>query len=231
MTWTAYDVERILDRSPWTFGVLVGTPKGATGRLVYYRIRLLSAKPVREALLRRLTLVPDSQIAISIEEALWEGRLGHEQARLARFTQTFPEDIRITGDPDHIVISVTLVVSALRMINRTEDGQYLIQARTENHQWQEDPWPATITAERPENLSRSAFLSTDQQKRTGIVRYDVPGADGLGAKFYFPRMLPGGTPLVATGDNKLLFELTIAGRKIQGKFDLRKMMREGKVEI
>ena len=71
----------------------------------------------------------------------------------------------------------------------------------------------------------------------------------MGAKYYFPRKLPDGTPLVTPADKEIRFETMITlneGTTLTGdqlgveieredriwmQFDLRKMVFEGKLEI
>ena len=77
----------------------------------------------------------------------------------------------------------------------------------------------------------NTFLSTSHGKRAEIVRYDPPGLDSLGAKFYFLRRLHDGSALIGNRDTDLQFETRIGGRRVRVKFDLRKMMYKGKLQI
>jgi len=98
-------------------------------------------------------------------------------------------------------------------------------------------------------LTANTTLATDTGKKVFLSRYDPPGKDGLGAKYYFPRTLPNGAPLVTPADKEIRFETvvtlnegaTLTGDKlgvekeredrIWMQFDLRKMIFEGKLEI
>jgi hypothetical protein len=70
----------------------------------------------------------------------------------------------------------------------------------------------------------------DTGKRLKVFDYIPPGADRLGAKILFQRILPDGTPFIAPGDKELRFETRINKMKIKVKFDLRKMLYKGKLE-
>lgn len=98
-------------------------------------------------------------------------------------------------------------------------------------------------------LASNTLLATSSGRKVFLTRYDPPGNDGLGAKYYFPRNLPDGTPLVTAVDKEIRFEtmitlnegVTLTGNelgveleredRIWMQFDLRKMLFEGKLEI
>jgi hypothetical protein len=132
-----------------------------------------------------------------------------------------------TGNLDEIVI--TMNIEAPDTVDRFR--QLLIDLRTPD-------------------LVRSTYLVTDDGIPNYLKRYDPPAADGAGAKFVFSRRLLDGTPFVKPTDRQLRFEttLSLADRqsvraledsysvpqnlnRISIKFDLRKMMFEGKLEI
>ena len=81
------------------------------------------------------------------------------------------------------------------------------------------------------DLQSHTFLASGRDGRVSAVHYEPPHSDWLGAKFYFPRYLPGGTPLITAKDKELKFETRIGGRKIKAKFDLRKLQYKGTLEI
>jgi hypothetical protein len=98
-------------------------------------------------------------------------------------------------------------------------------------------------------LTANTFLATKSGKRVYIVRYDPPGQDGLGAKYYFPRYMEDGKPFVTVDDDEVRFETPITliesgtasgvpgefentrTDRIWMQFDLRKMVFDGKLEI
>jgi hypothetical protein len=107
---------------------------------------------------------------------------------------------------------------------------------------------AALMKLRTTDLTSNTSLTTDTGRKVYLVRYDPPGPEGLGAKFYFPRNLPDGSALVAKEDKQIRFEtaLTLLENqqpafqteyesqrtdKIYLQFDLRKMVFEGKLEI
>jgi hypothetical protein len=101
---------------------------------------------------------------------------------------------------------------------------------------------------RTTDLTHNTSLTTNSGGKVFLVRYDPPGRDSLGAKFYFPRNKEDGTPLVSPGDKELRFETSITlledaqpafqtGSASQRtdpvwmQFDLKKMIFEGRLEI
>ena len=92
------------------------------------------------------------------------------------------------------------------------------------------------------DLSAITSLATRAGKRVYRARYEPPGPDGLGAKFYFPRKLPDGSPFVVLRDKEVCFEtqIQLSGivpsrisrtDKVSACFKLQKMVFEGKLEI
>ena len=73
-------------------------------------------------------------------------------------------------------------------------------------------------------------LATNAGKRVELSSYQPPGSRGAGALYYFPRILPDGTPLIAQSDRELVFETVINKKKLKIKFDLGKLKYKGKIE-
>jgi hypothetical protein len=98
-------------------------------------------------------------------------------------------------------------------------------------------------------LTVNTSLASKSGKRVYLTRYDPPGQDGLGAKYYFPRYMEDGKPFLTVDDSEVRFETLIVlvesgtasgvpGEiensridRIWMQFDLRKMVFEGKLEI
>lgn len=88
------------------------------------------------------------------------------------------------------------------------------------------------------DLASKTFLSTDGGKKVALAKYDSLGENGYGVKFYFPRTLPDGTPLVAASNKEIRFDTVLVLPKEQSpetksiavnvKWDLRKMVLGGK---
>lgn len=88
------------------------------------------------------------------------------------------------------------------------------------------------------DLESQTRLSTDAGKKVPLAKYDPLGENGYGVKFYFPRHLPDGSPLVAAGNKEIRFDTTIPLPKrgdierrsitVTAKWDLRKMLYQGK---
>jgi hypothetical protein len=88
------------------------------------------------------------------------------------------------------------------------------------------------------DLESQTRLSTDAGKKVPLAKYDPLGENGYGVKFYFPRHLPDGSPLVAAGNKEIRFDITIPLPKredierksitVTAKWDPRKMLYQGK---
>ena len=194
------------------------------GTAISYRIRLLTSKPMREAYLgvidrgpgfaRQIGLDPPFERQVSLENLMKGGRL-------EEFMVNNPDDIRLKGSERYIVLTIT------------EARRHWFQS--ERKVWATDLWEERAKTELFMNLQLSdlapvTFLSTRTGKKTPIVRYEPPGVDHLGAKFHFARQLPDGSPFVTPDDKELRFESKIDGKKIEAKFDLKKLICKGKLE-
>ena len=79
-------------------------------------------------------------------------------------------------------------------------------------------------------LTAETILSTDTGKQVHLLKYVPPGQDRFGARYYFPRYLASGAPLLGTNDKELQFETRIDNHPVKVKFDLKKMRYEGQLE-
>ena len=96
----------------------------------------------------------------------------------------------------------------------------------------------TLDKLKTSDLESQTRLSTDAGKKVALAKYDPLGENGYGVKFYFPRHLPDGSPLVAAGNKEIRLDMTIPLPKNTGlnrksiavtaKWDLRKMVYQGK---
>ena len=162
--WTAKDVEKILNQSPWgQTQVYTNTREmtyspanrgGGLGALneavsTNFRIRFLSAKPIRLALLRHLELNPSAGPAVQIQAA-------REFAE-----QTFD---------DTIVVAVAW---------DSKDPRYnqLVFAY----------FSSAVTS----TLRNNCYLEIKGGKRNFLQEYQPPAEDGLGGKFIFARSIDG----------------------------------------
>jgi len=215
--WSERDVNRMLNDSPWV-------KLSLKDRRWNYRISLLTSRAVRCALLRSFSFSNRASAklhagnSVSVAELMRETDGDAERIRLERFIALNPDDIRVRGDGDYIILSVSMTTRNLRWVGR---------------RWwpREDTRPKELSQVRFEDLAEKTQLSTKTGKTIHLVRYEPPGMDMLGAKFYFPRHLPDGSPAVTRGDRELRFETEIDGRKIRAKFDLKKMLYLGYLEI
>jgi len=136
-----------------------------------------------------------------------------------------PDDIRVRGDEQHIIVALSIRVPEIYCASSTPIETFPLPRN-----WLEEP-----KADELSRIDRSTLIAQTSLKtntnRVALARYELPGPDGLGAKYYFPRKLASGAPLIAAGDKELTFETRINKSKVRAKFDLKKMSYSGKPEI
>jgi len=221
--WSASEVARMLDDSPWgkiyTITIMNPTFTGSrsyqsvgTGDLErekrnIFHIRFLTARPVRMAFARL---------------ALLERQPKPDPASLSPFIER--------TDPDRIIVAVNITTEP--------------RSSSSLHGY----WAALMSLSTPA-LSSNTSLTTNTGKKVYIGLYRPPTGDGLGARYYFPRRLPDGTPLLTGAEREINFETQISlvevgahsatpglgeqtrTDRIWVSFDLRKMVFEGQLEI
>jgi hypothetical protein len=229
MDWTSREVSKVLHDSPWA-DMVVGRlslihpkrlrPTRRNPWPACYCVRLLSAKPVRDGLLRLvtypglLTFAHDPNVSVVNVEDLKTTYREQGKAQLARFMSSNPDDIRLKGDEENIVIGITI-------------ARY--EPSVGAWKWFHNPVP--WKGLRFSDIADKTLLSTETGKQMRVGKYERPLLDYLGAKYYFPRELPDGRPLVSLDDGELLFETEIDGKRIRAKFDVKKLVYEGRLEI
>ncbi len=200
--WSLYDVYEVLRDSPWAKpgSIAPFAPGPANG---FYQVRLLTAKPVEEALLR-LGALESSEQTISVQE-IQGTKEEKENARLQKYLVSEKGKFMAQLDARFIVVSLTI--------------------RGGKEFFKDDRLPSRFA-----DMTPPTTLSTDTGKHVRMSRFIPPDKHELGALFYFPRNLPGGTPLVTAEDKELQFKATIKGNDLAVKFSLRKMTYKGKLE-
>ncbi|HKP72014.1 MAG TPA: hypothetical protein VJT82_03685 [Pyrinomonadaceae bacterium] len=79
-------------------------------------------------------------------------------------------------------------------------------------------------------LKNNTYLERRDGKRVFIDEYGIPGKEGFGARFVFPRMLDG-QPFITPDSGDVRFYSEIGrGIKLNMKFKVDKMMYDGKLE-
>ena len=193
--------------------------------LINYRIRLLTARPVREAFLSELSLSvqvrqePSSQKTVTLERIKGGDQVSTRQAWLKQFLAEHRGDILVDGDDRRIMVAITLTQFVTH------------ETPHKSSDWIEQPRPENLIEIHMEDVKSTTTLSTTTGSQVRLIQYDPPGMDMLGAKFYFPRTLPDGRPLIGHGDKELRFETRINGKSVKVRFDLRKMIYKGKLAI
>lgn len=228
------DINEVLNNSPWvrvgttSFGARTASTRGAGGgglRGVYQEnpnvlipffpvIRLMTAKPIRDAYLRRVFIEPPTGLVLDAK------RLDEDPAKKAseameQFAKTHPDDIGIKGDPQYIVVSVTFAPYS-------QVPPPMLPEVTLS-----DP----LAGVQQSDLAPVTYLTTPTGKHITLDHYVPLGEDNLGAKFYFPRNALNGAPIIVKEDKELRFESRIQGKKIQVRFNLTNLVYQGKLEI
>lgn len=226
--WSLEQVDAILSDSPWV-GLSPAAPPirvYASGLYtpLYYQARLLTARPIREGMLQLISLGMCSS-TVDIEE--FNGRNAVVEKRkkcLQEFIQSHPNDVRVKGDEQQIILGVTLkeaIWGGAPVLRTTAFDPYYEELTNDDRLSDIDS----------SEISNNTSLTANKGKRVQLVRYATPGTDRLGTKLYFPRYLPDGTPLVTAKDSELVLETRINDTKIRVRFDLKKMLYKGKLEF
>jgi hypothetical protein len=211
MQWSVRDLYVILTESPWA----AQSTANPYPDLAIYQFNLLTARPIREALLRSKSLTPEKFIRMDAAGKNGEER---ERDRLSEFVESNPENLIIEGDEAHIIVSL-----CLRLLGKKLPSvSWIIM---------DEAHSTELLALDPLELMAVTMLETETGKKVMLFRYEPAGRDNWGAKFYFKRRSADGSALVSAGDKELLFRTRLDGRQIKIKFDLRKMIYKGKLEL
>jgi hypothetical protein len=161
---------------------------GAITSYIKYYIRLLSAKPVRQAIVRKLMLEsPDMT--------------GEQKEQLKSFADA--------TTPDYIVVAVVAEAK-----DRSLGGEAL----------------KAFEAATFDSLKDSTYLERQDGQRVLLADFKAPIADGLGAKFVFPRML-NGQPFLAAGNGGVKFYSQLSKKiKLEARYKASDMLYEGRLE-
>ena len=238
MQWSKDDVTWVLHYSPWISVSAAGVRQEArldpdcnvvNGResqvlpkcnvtpeydghllTVNYVFRLLTARPIREALLRSIAL---GEIIFPLVDRTDFGK--EEQAHLDRFMISYPNSPILKGEDEFIIIGISLRVGVHESLRR----------------WTEESNGEELSRMDASSLMQNARLSTNTGKKVQLMDYRPAGAGWITAQLLFPRYLPDRRPLVAFGDNELLLETRISGKRVRAKFNLSKMVYKGRLEL
>jgi hypothetical protein len=207
--WNEKDAQKLLNDSPWaktqtfsnvsqlirpfpqnTPGTVGGSRPPTNSIHVNFRIRFLSAKPVRQAISRQMELKQKGQIS---EEYA---------AQLKSFA---------SGDfYEYIVVTVAS--------DSREAGADAQQANS------------LLYTRGTAQLKNDTFLETKGGRRVFLHEFQKPKADGLGARFIFPRMVDGQPFLTPESGEVRFFTQLSEAYKLDRRFKVKDMMYEGKLE-
>ncbi|MFH1572599.1 MAG: hypothetical protein ABIG68_01370 [Acidobacteriota bacterium] len=221
--WSDKEVKRMLDNSPW-------------GKI------------------HTVTIVNPTVTGQRSFESIGTGDLEREKRNLFHMRFLTSKPIRMALARQAMLASEgQMDMAGVQRFVESTDDQSLIIAMTvssvpEGASSARGYWTALMKLSTP-NLTSNTFLATKTGKRVYLTRYEPPGQDGMGAKFYFPRTMEDGTPFVGIEDREIRFETQISlietgnfsgtpgadenvrDERIWMQFDLRKMTFDGKLEI
>jgi hypothetical protein len=205
--WSPKEAQKVLNDSPWgqtqAFADMSNKFNTGPGRTatssqteeastdyLNFRIRFLSAKPIRQALYRAM-------------EAQSKNELDPQTA--ARFKGFVDSQFA-----EHIVVSV--MADSRDHKGQLPRAQSLLRSRT--------------TGE----LKNNAYLVTKSGQRVFLMEYYPLGADGLGAKFVFPRLVDG-KPFITEETGEVMFYAELSSQyTLRMRFKTKEMIYEGKLE-
>ena len=161
---------------------------GAITSYIKYYIRLLSAKPVRQAVVRKLMLDSPEMDA-------------ERKEQLKSFADATTSDF----------IVVAVVAEAK---DRSTGGEALKAFET-----------ATFAS-----LKDSTYIERRDGQRVLLADFKAPVADGLGAKFVFPRML-NNQPFLSADSGQLKFYSQLSSKiKLEARYKVADMLYDGRLE-
>lgn len=161
---------------------------GAITSYIKYYIRLLSAKPIRQAVVQKL-IIDSPEMAPERKDQL----------------KSFAE----ATSSDFIVVAVVAEAKDNSM------GGEASRAFT----------TATL-----ESLKETTYLERADGQRVALANFVAPIADGLGAKFVFPRTL-NNQPFLEPGKGELKFNSQLSKKiKLEARYKVSEMMYDGRLE-
>lgn len=243
--WSQAEVRELLQNSPWVRYCMADQPYvvkeqlvGTTGKRIVERsystawvVRLLTAKPIREAYLRKLSFL-EPGLSINARTLAGESSRKAELDRLQRFIRSHPNDVLVRSDPEHIVVCLAYSVGIengpdyqrpAERGSQTSPEKSLIPAKSEI------PLPKEMRHLSLSGLAPASSLSTSAGKKAHLVRYELESP--ASARFYFPRNTADGRPLLADGDKELRFETRFGKTRIVAEFPIVKLFWKGRAEF
>ncbi|MBM3792036.1 MAG: hypothetical protein FJW35_17035 [Acidobacteria bacterium] len=210
--WSEKETLRLLNDSPWgqtqtvvdTSGSFAAGRRADSGQSrvadtpeLLFRIRFVSAKPMRQAISRFVALQQPGRMAEDLA------------ARLAAFAEA--------DFPDYIVVQVACESASANSLHR--EASALLAKLT--------------TGE----IQNTTYLLAQDGRRLFLREYQVPGKDGLGARFIFERKTDG-KPFLSEDSGEVRFYSELGnGLKVAGNpvflnmpFRVPEMVYKGKLE-
>ncbi len=161
---------------------------GAITSYIKYFVRFLSAKPIRQAVVRKLELENPGMDAQRVEQ-------------LRAFAGATSNDF--------------IVVAVAAEAKDQSTGGAALQA---------------FKAATVESLKGGTYLERKDGQRVELNDFKQPVADGLGAKFIFPRLL-NGQPFLDANSGQVRFQCQLSNKiKIEARYKVSDMIYDGKLE-
>ncbi|HSE32696.1 MAG TPA: hypothetical protein VLA93_14080 [Pyrinomonadaceae bacterium] len=211
--WSDKEVKKMLDDSPWgrsqietntsemffrpdgvgASGPTTSSQRTAIGQTnqatsVNYRVRFLSARPIREAFARQVLLAQKSA-----------------EPELVSQLKSFVE----RDFSDYIVVAVTYDTKDPRFANVPNQA-----------------FAGALTA----TLKSTTYLDRNDGKRLFLADYRPPTADGMGAKFIFPKKVDGNPFLTSDFSNVRFYSEIGKQVKLDVRFKVSDMYYNGQLE-
>lgn len=209
-SWTKDEVTSMLDKSPW--GTVYNRSVERVGHLRTNGDTVSGTESAYDKLSFHVSFVTAKPIRMALaRRALLADPAGAGKTDWGKYIDQ--------EDPQNIVVVMSLTASPMDSSVALMLSQTLDNFKTAD-------------------FASQTFLSTDGGKKVALAKYDSLGESGYGVKFYFPRTLPDGTPLVAASNKEIRFDTMIVLPKdqspeiksiaVNAKWDLRKMVFGGK---
>ena len=186
--WSGKQVDRILNDSPW-------------------------------AKIHTITIINPAIDGERTFESVGRGDLEREKRNLFHIRLLTAKPIRMASARRWLLNAPdTAAPDWLERFVESSDDQHIVLAMTVTSRPPSASSLNAYTTEllnlRTSDLADNTFLSTKTGKRVYLIRYEPPGQDGLGAKYYFPRRLKDGTPVVAPQDREVRFQTRVTLREL-----------------
>ena len=202
--WSEKEARGILDNSAWAQTQIITDTSHMfdTGRAVVSNERREVELPETKFHIRLFSAKPVRQATSRLIEIQRKGEITKQLAAQL-------EGLANADFPDYIIITVIMEVA--------KSGSQMGSAAS------------LLDRQTTAQLKTDTFLSL-KGKRLFLIEYQPPRADGLGARFVFPRLVDG-KPFISEADGELLFHSSLnSGPELSMRFKVKDMKFNGNLE-